>query len=298
MRQFLKRWILPISMLGGILFHDWIEYLKFLTPYLIFVMLTVTYTRISPREFKITRFHWSLLALQIVGCWSVYFAFYYINPIVAAGGFICVFVSTATSAPVITGMLGGNVTRLATYSFLSSTMVAILAPLFLTFIHTGENITFTESFHRICAEVLPLLILPIIVAMVMRYSFPKLHATIANHQSISFYIWAVALFIVMGSSISFIIKQPIKELSEMIGLALVSLVVCCLQFYIGRKVGIKYGDKISGAQGLGQKNTILAIWMALTYLNPIASIAPASYVVWQNIINSLQLYYKGKERNI
>lgn len=68
-----------------------------------------------------------------------------------------------------------------------------------------------------------------------------------------------------------------------------------MQFYAGRKIGSVYGDKVSGAQGLGQKNTVLAIWMALTYLHPIASVAPASYVVWQNIINSTQIALKDKK---
>ena len=80
----------------------------------------------------------------------------------------------------------------------------------------------------------------------------------------------------------------------MICLALISLVVCCLQFYVGRKIGARFGDKVAGAQGLGQKNTILALWVSLTYLNPIISIAPAAYIAWQNIINSTQLYLKAK----
>lgn len=80
----------------------------------------------------------------------------------------------------------------------------------------------------------------------------------------------------------------------MLLLAGLSLVVCCLQFYIGRRIGRACGDKIAGAQGLGQKNTVLAIWMALTYLHPIASVAPAAYVAWQNTINSAQLYIKAK----
>jgi BASS family bile acid:Na+ symporter len=73
------------------------------------------------------------------------------------------------------------------------------------------------------------------------------------------------------------------------------LIVCIGQFYIGRKLGGRYGDKISGAQGLGQKNTVLAIWLALTYLSPITSIGPASYIIWQNSINSYQLYLKEKQ---
>ena len=55
-----------------------------------------------------------------------------------------------------------------------------------------------------------------------------------------------------------------------------------------------YGDPISGAQGLGQKNTVLAIWLSLTYLNPISSVGPAAYIAWQNTINSIQLYLKQR----
>jgi len=123
---------------------------------------------------------------------------------------------------------------------------------------------------------------------------PKVHKQIANRQSLSFYLWALALIIVVGNAVSFIMQEPADKIPEMVVIALVSLVACCLQFYIGRKIGRRFGDKISGAQGLGQKNTVLAIWMALTYLNPISSVGPAAYVAWQNTINSIQLYYKGK----
>lgn len=34
--------------------------------------------------------------------------------------------------------------------------------------------------------------------------------------------------------------------------------------------------------------------MALTYLEPVTSVAPAAYVAWQNIINSSQLYFKTR----
>ena len=53
-------------------------------------------------------------------------------------------------------------------------------------------------------------------------------------------------------------------------------------------------DRISAGQALGQKNTVLAIWMAVTYLNPLSSVGPGSYVVWQNIFNSYQLWKKRK----
>ena len=82
----------------------------------------------------------------------------------------------------------------------------------------------------------------------------------------------------------------------MVLLALGALVACLVQFKIGRIIGGRFGDRVSGGQGLGQKNTVLAVWLALAYMNPMASIAPAAYVAWQNSINSWQLM--RHERNI
>ena len=284
-------------MIGGIIFHEIIGYLEFLTPYLIFLMLTITYTRVNTSEFRITRFQWNLLLVQMLGSWLAYFALLPFSEPVATAAFICVFMPTATAAPVVTGMLGGSVTKLATYSLLSNLTVAFTVPVFLSIVNdSGRNIPFSDSFTTICAQVVPLLVLPLVVAILMRHSSPRLHRSISGHQSISFWLWAVALFIVMGRAVSFMIRQPLSELPVMIGMALASLAVCCLQFIIGRKVGARLGDRISGAQGLGQKNTILGIWMALTYLHPLVSIGPAAYIVWQNTINSYQLYRKAKSQ--
>ena len=289
--------MLPISMMGGIVFHDWIGYLEFLTPYLIFIMLTITYTRVKPGEFRITRFQWRLLLVQMLGCWLAYLALLPVSEPVATAAFLCIFMPTATAAPVVTGMLGGSVTKLATYSLLSNLTVAVTAPVFLSIVNdSGRNIPFAESFTTICAQVIPLLILPLVVALLLRYSAPRLHHAIAGHQSISFWMWAVALFIVMGRAVSFMIKQPLSELPVMLGMAIAALVVCCLQFISGRKVGARLGDRIAGAQGLGQKNTILGIWMALSYLHPLVSVGPAAYIVWQNIINSTQLYLHTRKQ--
>ena len=78
-------------------------------------------------------------------------------------------------------------------------------------------------------------------------------------------------------------------------IALVSLTICSLQFFIGKLLGTRYNDRIAGGQALGQKNTILAIWITQSYLNPLVSIGPGTYVLWQNIINSYQLWKKRKK---
>jgi BASS family bile acid:Na+ symporter len=110
----------------------------------------------------------------------------------------------------------------------------------------------------------------------------------------SFYIWSLALCVVSGRTVSFILSQSTSNHSIEILIAIAAFLVCAGQFMLGRKVGSRYDNTIAGGQGLGQKNTILAIWMAQTYLNPIASLGPGAYVLWQNIVNSYQVWLKRK----
>ena len=40
----------------------------------------------------------------------------------------------------------------------------------------------------------------------------------------------------------------------------------------------------------------LGIWVAYTYLSPVISIAPSSYILFQNIVNSWQLWQRETGR--
>lgn len=154
--------------------------------------------------------------------------------------------------------------------------------------------TFADSVWHICKQVMPLLVLPCVSALLLSKVLPRLHQQLKKLQILSFYLWALGLTIVTGKTVYFIIHQESQELNKEWWMAVLALVICILQFLLGRYVGRRYGEPVSGGQGLGQKNTILAIWMAQVYLNPLSSIAPASYVLWQNIINSYQLWQKRK----
>lgn len=293
-RQRLKPWMLPIAMLAGVLFHNFIDAIAFIAPYLIFVMLLITFCKINPREFRVSPLTRRLLGVQLLGSLAAYFLILPLSPTLAQGTFICIFCPTATAAPVITGMLGGSIIQVAAYSIVSNVCVAVLALILFTYMNPGLDISFFDSMVIIATRVVPLIILPLFTALAMGKITPKAHRALATHQGLSFYIWAVSLFIVVGRAVSFVMAEPASYIPSMCALAALALAACCAQFYIGRKIGRRFGDKISGAQGLGQKNTVLAIWMALTYLEPVTSVAPAAYVAWQNIINSSQLYFKTR----
>lgn len=289
-RTQLKTLMLPVAMVGGAVFAPWMQYLTFLSPYLIFVMLFITYCKLRINDFKPNRFEMTLILIQILLASSAYGLTFFWNRTLAEGVFICFFIPTATAAPVITSMLGGSISKVATYSLMCNAMVAIAGPVVLAAIGEHSEMTFLESFRMILSQVFPLIVLPLVMALGLRYCLPKVHSKIVGYQQLSFYLWAVSLFIVVGSCVSFAVKNWTPDSTwTMILLAVGALIACLLQFKIGRIVGGKFGDRVAGGQGLGQKNTVLAVWLALAYMNPLASIAPASYVAWQNIVNSWQL---------
>ena len=262
----------PISALEA-----WMH--QMITPTLIFLMLFVTFCRVKPRQMKPSMLHVWLLLFQTVVCIGVYLALRPLNDIVAQGAMICVLAPVAMAAVVIGGMLGANVATMATYSLLCNMAVALLAPVILTFTGTG-----TCTFTQILARIAPLLVMPFAAAQ-----------WVGDHSQISFYMWLASLLVIIGRTTAFIIDLHDASLSTELWLAFAALVICLVQFKVGRMLGRRYGDPAAGGQSLGQKNTVLAVWMAQSFLNPISSIAPTAYIVWQNFVNSYQIYKKDRE---
>ncbi len=286
--------MMPIAMLIGIILHKYMGEIAFLTPYLIAIMLLITYCNISFKDIHFSRLHLWLICIQIFGSIAVFLLLSPLNPVIAQGAMICILAPTATSAPVITGMLGGNVASLTAYSLLCNMVIVIVAPIIFAFTGEIESASFTHSFWIVFQKVFILLFLPFFGALLLQRLLPRVHNEIQKAKSLPFYLWSIALVIITGKTVQFIIDQENPNYIVELSVALVALIVCIVQFLGGRRLGRIYGDTVAGGQGLGQKNTILAIWMAQTYLNPIASIGPGAYVLWQNVVNSYQVWRKRK----
>jgi len=295
MLQKLKTYMMPLAMLIGAIFYKYFSLLSFCTPWLIAIMLFISYSNISLKDIRVTRLHLILLLIQVIGSIVMLVAMMPFDHIMAEGAMICILAPTATSAVVITGMLGGNTGSLTTYSILSNTTVTLMAPVIFTVIGENAEMTFAQSAFSIFQRVFVLLLLPFICALFIKRFIPIIHKAVKRSQLVSFYLWTIALTIVTARTIQFIVEQGKSQYFEEIIIVLVALVICLTQFFTGRILGKKYNDTVAGGQGLGQKNTILAIWMAQTYLDPISSIAPGAYVLWQNIVNSYQVWLKRKD---
>ena len=313
MLNFIKNWTLPIAMLAGVLGYLLFvhvplleptkslvnQLIAFLTPSLIFAQLLLTFCKVNIRDLMPARWHGWLLLFQIISC-LLMVAVLLLSKLDVAyrevfeGAMVCLICPTATAAAVITGKLGGSVSALTTYTLLSNILAAVAVPLLFPLVEPHADLSFFTAFLKILSKVFPLLLCPFFAAWLIRLYLPKIHQWLLNMHDLAFYLWAVALTIVTAQTFKSLVESDTPA-SVKILIALAGLFACAVQFLLGKKIGTHYHDRISAGQALGQKNTVLAIWMAYTYLDPVSSLAPGSYVLWQNIINSYQLWKKRKK---
>jgi BASS family bile acid:Na+ symporter len=79
----------------------------------------------------------------------------------------------------------------------------------------------------------------------------------------------------------------------MIGkMAVISLVICAANFFIGGLLSKRY--KHESSQILGQKNTTFVVYLALEYASGAAALGTIFYVIYHNLWNSIQLFLHQK----
>lgn len=290
MLKLVKSYSMPISMLTGVVFYPFFSRWVSIIPCLIFTMLFLTYSRINFQAIRIEKMHLWLMLIQLLGSVGVFFALRPIHPVLAQGAMVCVLAPTATSAPVITKILKGNVESLTAYSLFCNMFVLIGAPFFFALINDTGGQTFVQSFFSMLKHTIVLLLIPFLLALLIRKFAVNAAQKISNLSEVSFYLWSISLIVVTAKTVMFITLQDVTNRHLEIVLAVAALVICMAQFFIGRYIGRQYGNTVAGGQGLGQKNTVLAIWMAQTFFHPLSSIAPGAYVIWQNTFNSYQVW--------
>lgn len=148
---------------------------------------------------------------------------------------------------------------------------------------------FVNDFLMIMARVFPMLIVPLILAMLLRAISLKVTHAIGRKADIAFYLWAVTLFLSTGLAVRSLVRAQLSLLTLSL-IALVALGACATQFYVGRRMGRRDNETITAQQSCGQKNNAFAIWLGYTFLTPATSLAAGFYLIYQNIFNSWQLY--------
>lgn len=289
-------------------------------PWLIFFMLFFTFCKINPLDLRLHRWHCVVLVLQL----SLSIAVYYVlmactgNPILSQGLMLCLIMPTATAAPIIAGKLGGSIQNLTSFTLLSNFATAIVVPAFFPIVNPSADMTFWSAFLLILSRISPLLLGPFFAAWLLRVGYKaynKREFVLSTQAAvIPFYLWVASIVVLSAVVTETVVLSFHAQLSTILWLLLGSFLACLAQFGLGKLIGYKlpapskgkdYQDvlinpaaapknmegvsSITAGQAFGQKNTSLGVWMAQTYLNPLAALGAAAYIIWQNLFNSAQL---------
>lgn len=266
-------------------------------PLMIFAMLFITFCNVNPRRMALRPWHWWLIAVQagvyllLTGVAMLLGDSY--AKIVVEGAMICFICPVATAAAVVTRRLGGSATQIVTYTILINLVASILIPATVPLVMPEHHGDLWGSMLTILGKVLPLLLLPLMLAWIVRSVSLRVHYYISSHRDLAFRLWVVSLALAMAVTTRMFVKSSVPLWVD--GWLVAVTAVCCLgQFAIGRLIGSRYRSRTTAGQALGQKNTVLAIWLGYTFYNPVTALVGGFYSIFHNVINSYQLYKRPK----
>ena len=306
--RFIKDWTLPVAMgLGALLYLVFAFTPQFdaaatffapifdaILPLFMFLVLFVTFCKVDFRKLRLVAWHlwvgvFQLLFIGLLMGLILGFMMQGDSLILMEAILMCVISPCATAAAVVTQKLGGSLEQMTTYTFISNFITALLVPVCFPMIEKSADITFVSAFLKILHEVFIVLIVPMFLAYIVKHHAHRLHQKIISIRDLSYYLWACSLMIVTGTTVKNIVHAD-TTVGLLIAIAVLGLVMCIVQFAVGRFIGHYFNHTQESGQALGQKNTAFAIWLSSTYLNPLSSVGPGCYILWQNIVNSIEIW--------
>ena len=280
-----KAFSLLITMLLGALVPQ-AHIFSYLIQYLLMVMLFFAFLDI---EFKPQSFQksvvWVLLA-NIAVAFISYVALAPFNLTLALAAFITAIAPTATAAPVVISFIEREVEYVVAAVILTNIAIAFVIPLALpSLIGTVVHI----SIREVLQPVLVVMFVPLILSILVPYLPASARSFIRQGKALSFPVWLINLFIMSAKASDFLRNDNTDSIITLVTIALVSLVLCIVNFGVGALLGGRSHWQ-EASQSLGQKNLSFVIWIALTFINPLVAMGPTFYILYHHLYNSWSIY--------
>lgn len=261
------------------------------------LLLFFQFVKISPHDLRFRRWHLWALLFQVLSFLALA-AVVAFSPdgeirILLECAMLCLICPTASAAGVITEKLGGTLAGTVTYLTLSNLAATFLIPTVIPLVRPSADLGFWAYVGRIALKVFPVLVLPGLLAWLIRYTTHRLQRVLMRLSRYAFYIWGVGLTLAMLLATQALALSHLSA-GAVACIVLVSAGCCALQFLAGRYIGKGRSESLTAGQALGQKNTGFLIWLGYNYLTPVTSVAGGLYAIWQNLFNSWQLYRAGR----
>jgi BASS family bile acid:Na+ symporter len=268
---------------------------SFLIQYLLMVMLFFSFLDI---EFRLQTFQksifWILFA-NIVVAFLSYAVLASYNGTLALTAFMTAIAPTAIAAPVIMSFIRGRIEYVVAAVLVTNISSAIIIPMTLPFL-LGAQADLRISVREVLEPVVIVMFVPLILARLVSYMPLGPRRFLRAGKRFSFAIWLLNLFLISANASSFLRHENQNSISTLLVIALISLVLCIVNFGLGALLGGRQNWQ-EASQSLGQKNLSFVIWIALTFINPLVAMGPTFYILFHHLYNSWSIYRFEKRRN-
>lgn len=308
----IRKWMLPAAIVLGISLYLMYHFSPALHPYgkwlhltasegqrvVIAILLFFQFVKISPHDLKFRSWHFKALGIQVGSFLLLALVVLLLEPgpvrMLVECAMLCMICPTASAAGVITDRLGGNLASTVTYLVMINVAGTFLIPLVIPLVNPSAHMGFWAYVGHITWKVFPVLILPGLLAWLIRYTTHRLQRRLMRWASNSFYVWGVGLTLALVLATRALLLSGLGFWS-IAGIVVVSVLTCFVQFFAGHRLHREKVENLTAGQALGQKNTGFLIWLGYNYMTPVTSVAGGLYAIWQNLYNSWELYQKEKE---
>ncbi len=276
---------LVVTMILGVLLPQ-LHVLSFLVRYLLMIMLFLSFLDLQIQFSTFRQGVWRVLLANLVVAFASYAVLWFFDHDLALTAFLTGIAPTATASPVLVSLVGGQVPFMVASVLLTNVAVAWVVPLVLPGL-VGSDLQI--STWQVLQPVLLVMFIPLILARLVDQLPAPAQAVFRHAKRYNFLVWLLNLLIISANASDFVRSQNAGSLLPLAQIALVSLLLCILNFVLGALIA-KTGFRQESSQALGQKNITFVIWIALTFINPMAAMGPTFYIIYHNLYNSWQIY--------
>lgn len=250
------------------------------------IMLFFAFLTVKIERNIITADHLKVLGLNLILPILFFWVVQPINQMVAMAIFVIASAPTAAGAPVIAYFINKKVSFVTASVIITAPIVALVIPFTLPLILGIEG---EISVLKIMQPIVVTVFVPLFIAQLIRMISPKMVSFLTRFNQVAFVMLVVNIYLATANAAHFMYTDTTASLTQVLWIALAIVIVGLLQFKIGEWVGSK-NLSIETGLALGRKNTMFALWIALTFLNPLVALGPVFYIVLHNSYNSWQMY--------
>jgi len=279
------RTVLILLALGlGVLLPYGLPYVFLIRYFLMWMLFQSSVDLVLQRDsFKGS--HLAILAVNICLPVTLYFGLRTWLPTEAMVLSVTAMAPTAVAAPVVIELLRGQTTYASASLLLTNLVMAGVIPLMIS------CFGFTESSQSLAAAlpiILSVILIPLGTAQLVRIRWPRLAGSLARYRRLTFYLLVCCIYLGTTRATHFVRHEIDAPLTLIARIAVATLVMCVFGFLLGKFLGGRqYAREASFS--LGHKNNAFTIWIALTFVSPLAALGPVCYVLFQNVYLSYRL---------